>query len=566
MLNAEVSPAKLLNYSSVVRLTQYVPKTAGQGVAASETDLQRFIASWTALVKSSPTEGIVYRELCMQRADWSRMAVAEIDNPIEAAFLEYLIVEPGTDLETIPFLPADEAEQFTTIQDLHTVAFHFHKEDKAGLPGALMFNLFEIDGPAGMEQGFLMDWPPRGAFKIHEDAAFSTVLHQYMLPGATIKAFNRAEFSGAAEYAEGIERFETAFPRKARKAAAGPEAAGAKPPIRSHLGLFEVVALGPTGPSRPKPRMRAAQFDRFGGPEVLTAIETERPEPGPGQLRVKVRCSAINPLDVKMRSGEVAEIYPHWFPDVVGYSVSGVVDAVGHGVPQNRIGEEVYGINNPIMRHGYAEYVVGPAQNFYPKPTNMDFATASAAPSIFATAYGALFLRAGLQAGQTVLIHGGAGMIGSCAVQLAKQAGAEVIATASTAKVEFVRSLGADTVVDYKAQRFEDVAVAVDLVVDTVGGTTRDRSWALIRKGGVLASLLPPAPDPATAERFGVRAFMVHGHPNIVEIMPEMTRRLQEGELVFPEVAAVYPLGRAAQAHAAFEMGGVRGRIVLEVS
>jgi NADPH:quinone reductase-like Zn-dependent oxidoreductase len=151
-----------------------------------------------------------------------------------------------------------------------------------------------------------------------------------------------------------------------------------------------------------------------------------------------------------------------------------------------------------------------------------------------------------LQAGQSVLIHGGPGVIGSCAVQLAKQAGARVIATASTANVERVRELGADIVVDYKTQRFEDFAQGVDLVLDTVGDETRERSWALIRKGGALASLLPPPPDPALAERYGVQAFMVHGHPNIAEIMPDMTQRLQLGELAFPEIAKSYFLAEAA--------------------
>jgi NADPH:quinone reductase-like Zn-dependent oxidoreductase len=280
-------------------------------------------------------------------------------------------------------------------------------------------------------------------------------------------------------------------------------------------------------------------------------------------VRVKVVASSINPLDVKMRSGDVRHIYPAWFPEVYGYSVSGIVDAVGLGVTTRSVGEEVYGINNPIMRHAYAEFLCGPEFNFYPKPFNMDFRTAAAAPSIFATAFGGLFLRFHLQAGQTVLIHGGSGVIGSCAVQLAKQAGARVIATASTANVDRVRALGADIVVDYKTQRFEDFAQAVDLVFDTVGGETRERSWPLLRKGGALASLLPPPPDPATAERYGVQAFMVHGHPNIVEIMPEMTRRLQEGELALPEIAKTFPLARAAEAHEAFELSSPRGRLVL---
>jgi len=162
-----------------------------------------------------------------------------------------------------------------------------------------------------------------------------------------------------------------------------------------------------------------------------------------------------------------------------------------------------------------------------------------------------------------VLIHGGSGVIGSCAVQLAKQAGARVIATASTANVERVRALGADVVVDYKTQRLEDFAQGVDLVLDTVGGETRERSWSLIRKGGALASLLPPPPDSAKVQSLHIQAFMVHGHPNIAEIMPEMTRRLQSGELAFPEIAKTYPIEEAAKAHEELERSPPHGRLVL---
>jgi NADPH:quinone reductase-like Zn-dependent oxidoreductase len=555
MIAPPISPSSLLRYDSVVRLTQYVP-----AIGSAESP-EAFIAAWKETFSVSSPEGVLYRELCHQVPEWSGLAKREIDNPIEAAFIEYMIVEPWVDLSTLPTIPATQREAYSIIQDIHSVAFHFAKGLQEN-PGALMFNLFEIDGPAGMEQGFLMAWPPRGEFKINEPTTLSTVLHQRMLPHATIKAFNRAEVSSAEDYAEGIDRFQQAFPRAERKVGAEGPPTG-KPPIRSHLGLFEVVAIAPTQSTIPAQTMKAVVAREYGPPSVLKLEDLPVPTPGPGQVRVKVVASAINPLDVKMRSGDVRHIYPAWFPEVYGYSVSGIIDAVGVGVTTRSIGEEVYGINNPIMRHGYAEFLCGPEYNFYPKPTNMDFATAAAAPSIFATAFGGLFLRFHLQAGQTVLIHGGSGVIGSCAVQLAKQAGARVIATASSANVDRVRALGADVVVDYKTQRFEDFAQGVDLVFDTVGGETRERSWSLLRKGGALASLLPPPPDPATAERYGVQAFMVHGHPNIVEIMPEMTRRLQVGELTFPEVAKTYPLSDAAAAHEDFERSSPRGRLVL---
>jgi NADPH:quinone reductase-like Zn-dependent oxidoreductase len=545
-----------VRYDTLIRLTCFTPTRGNADQAA-------FCEAWKCDAHAAPTAGVLYRELNRQVPEWSELAAREIDNPIAATLLEYLIVEPQTDLRRLPALPQEFADAYSTTEDLHTVAFRFTQGSNE-TPGALMFNLFEIDGPAGMEQGFVMEWPPRGEFKIQESATLSTMLHQRVLPHATFKAFNRAEITSAEAYAEGIDRFEAAFPRRGRKAAAGPDAATAKPPIRSHLGLFETVArLQPSAQSDARPTMGAAVMQAYGPPEVLRWQQVPRPNPAPGQVRVKVKASSINPLDVKMRSGDVRHIYPSWFPDVLGYSFAGVIDAVGEGVTERRVGEEVYGINNPIMRHGYAEFVVGPARFFYPKPKRLDWPAAAAAPSIFATAYGGLFLRANLQAGQTVLIHGAAGVIGSCTVQLAKRAGAHVIGTASGRNVERVRQLGADVVVDYKTQRFEDVAHGVDMVFDTVGGETRERSWPLIRKGGVLASLLPPPPDPAVAAQYGVQAFMVHGHPDIGEIMPEMTKLLEEGTLESPEVAATYPLPQAAAAHAAFEASSPKGRIVL---
>ena len=558
----ELSPAQLVRYDHVIRLTQYRHRDG----AASPWETDEFITAWKQANAAAAVPGVVYRELCRQVPEWTALAAKEVDSPIEAGFLEYLVAEPDVDLDSVAALPPSQSHRYSIGGDLHTVAFRFAK-DSAGAPsGALMFNLFEINGPAGMEQAFLMDWPARGEFKINEDAIRSTMLHQRMLTTATIKAFNRAEISSAAAYAEGIDRFEAAFPRAARKNAEGALPPGVKPPIRSHLGLFEIVAVSPPGAPATKPDMRAVVVDGFGEPTVLKSRIMRRPDPGPGQIRIKVRASAINPLDVKMRSGEVRHIYPAWFPDVLGYSVAGIVDALGRDVTSPAVGESVYGINNPIMRHGYAEYVVAPAENFYPKPSSMDFPAAAAAPSIFATAYGALFLRTNLQAGQKVLIHGGSGAIGSCAVQLAKQAGAFVIATASTKNVDRVRGLGADVVVDYTTRRFEDFAGDVDVVLDTVGGETRDRSWPLIREGGVLATLLPPPPDQGIAAAHGIQAFMVHGHPNIGEIMPDMTRRLEAGELAFPEVASSFPLDQAAQAHSAFENTSPRGRIVLVVS
>ena len=561
MSKVDLSPSDVVAYDHVIRLTQYRYREG----APPQPDIDGFIAAWKESNAASAVPGVLYRELCLQVPEWSAMVAKEMDNPIQAVFLEYLVAEPGVDLDALNALSTSEAHRYIVVQDVHTVAFRFAKAFTRAPSGAVMFNLFEINGPAGMEQGVLMGWPPRGEFKIKEEATRSAILHQRMLPQATIKLFNRAEISSAAAYAKGIDRFEAAFPRTARVASAGTHPAGAKPPIRSHLGLFEIVAVSPPGPPANNPDMAAVVLDEYGGPEVLQLRQVRRPDPGPGQIRVKVRASAVNPLDVRMRSGQVRHVYPPWFPDVLGMSIAGIVDAAGRGVTTPAVGDAVYGVSHPVKRHGYAEYVVAPANYFYRKPSSMDFPAAAAAPSVIATAYGALLLRTNLQAGQTVLIHGGSGSVGSYAVQLAKLVGARVVATASGANLDRVRSLGADIVVDYKTQRFEDFAQDVDVVFDTVGGQTRDRSWPLIRRGGVLVSLQPPPPDQTVAERYGVQAFMVHGHPDIGEILPEMTHRLESGELARPEIASTFPLEQAAQAHSAFEKDSPSGKIVLVI-
>ncbi len=557
------SPVQILEPPHLVRLTGFRAQNAPVTSEAAEA----FSAAWRAQAETVPA-GVLYRELCRQVPEWSRKAAAEMDAPILFDFLEYTVLTPETALAALPQLPAEIASGYEMSEALYHVDFRL-VSDAAGSPECLMFNLFELSGPPGLQQGFLMSWPPRGEFKTHEPGFFSSLLHEALLPNAQFAVFNRAEWRDADAYAAGIGRFTAAFPREERKSPGGGEAAG-KPPVISHLGLFQVVAsvrgeAAPRQAPATAPVMVAVRVHEFGGPDVLKVEKVPRPKPGPGEIAVRVQAAAINPLDVKMRSGEVGDIYPPWFPDTLGYSVSGIIEAVGPGVTTRRVGEEVYGINNPIMRHGYAECVVGPESFYYPKPTALDWAAAAAAPSVFATAYGALFGRAELKPGQRLLIHGASGVIGSCAVQLAKQAGAYVIATASGANRDAVKALGADEVIDYRTERFEDSAKDLDMVLDTQGGETRERSWGLLKRGGTLVTLVPPQPDDAKAAALGVQAFMSHGHPSIGEIMPDMSQRLESGLLKSPEVAAVYPLSQAAEAHAFYESKPPRGRIVLSV-
>lgn len=557
MTALDSSPVDVVRYDHVIRLTRFRPT----GAMPSRSDIERFVAAWKASNAVAAVQGILYRELCRQMPERSALVDRETDYPIAADFLEYVIAEPEVDLDAIAALPAPETDGYQTSQDLFRATFRFVRQRPGPASRALLVNLFEIDGPAALEQAFVMDWASRGPSQMNEPAIRSTMLHHRMTPHATIKAFDRVEIVGpdADAYVDGIDRFDAGFPHQVHPLGSTP---GGPPSVRRRRGLFEIVAVSPPGTQTEHPDMSAVVLERYGESRELTPQKVRRPEPGPHQVRIKVRATAINELDTKMRSGDVRHIYPPWFPDVLGFSVAGTVDAIGRGVSDLTVGQEVYGLNNPIMRHGYADYVVGPARNFYPKPPALDFASAAAAPPIFATAYGALFLRTNLQPGQTVLIHGGTGGVGSCAVQLAKQAGAVVLATGSK-NLERLKTLGCDVVINYRTERFEDFAHDVDVVLDTVGGETRERSWPLIRRGGILATLVPPPPDQTAAERHGVHAFMVHGHPDIGEIMPEMTRRLQSGELQPPTVTTRFALAQAAEAHRVSENDSPPGRIVL---
>jgi len=172
MSDLGTSPVRVVRYDTVIRLTQF-RYGAGQ---PDEAETARFVREWKAACGARAEDGVLYRELCRQVPEWSRMAAKEMDNPIEAAFVEYLVAEAEVDLSKVAGMAAEVCDSYQVIEDLHTVAFRFVKGEEVKPTGALMFNLFEIDGPAGMEQGFLMDWPPRGEFKINEDATVSTML------------------------------------------------------------------------------------------------------------------------------------------------------------------------------------------------------------------------------------------------------------------------------------------------------------------------------------------------------------------------------------------------------
>jgi NADPH:quinone reductase-like Zn-dependent oxidoreductase len=306
--------------------------------------------------------------------------------------------------------------------------------------------------------------------------------------------------------------------------------------------------------------MKAIRIHQYGGPEVLAEVEMQRPTASPDEVLIKVHAAAINPIDWKMRAGHVKQVFPLTFPATLGWDVSGTVEEAGNKVTQFKRGEEVYAL---VKGGGYAEYVVAPATVVAKKPRAVDHVHAAAVPVSGLTALQALFEVAQLRAGQKVLIHAAAGGVGNFAVQLAKAKGAYVIGTASSKNQAFLRELGVDQTVDYQKTRFEDAVRDVDVVLDTLGGETQERSFKVLKKGGILVSLVQP-PSQESATKYGVRALFYGGHASSSDLT-EIAKLIDDGQ-VKPVVETVLPLADARRAHELSETGHTRGKIVLKVA
>lgn len=304
--------------------------------------------------------------------------------------------------------------------------------------------------------------------------------------------------------------------------------------------------------------MKAARIFDYGGPDQIVIEQVPVPEPGKGQVLIHVMAAGVNPADSSFRSGHFRQRMPLPFPWVPGLEGSGIVQAVQSDVIQLKPGQAVFGpINN-----SYAEYAVAPATDLFDKPELLSFEEAASVPHGALTAWQAVIEEAEVQPGQRVLVHGGAGGVGLHAVQLAKWKGAHVIATASSANADFVRSLGAEMAIDYRATKFEDVVHDVDAVIDTVGGEMVDRSLRVIRPGGVFVTVAAMV-DPEVGAARGIRA--TSARRGDVGKLTEISRLLQAKQLV-PQVRKVFPLEHARQAQELSETRHGRGRIVLRTA
>jgi len=309
--------------------------------------------------------------------------------------------------------------------------------------------------------------------------------------------------------------------------------------------------------------MKAIQIQAFGGVEVLQLQDVPRPEPQADEILVRVLAAGVNPVDAKIRQGGFGRMLGLKLPLIPGLDVAGVVEATGPNVTRFKQGDPIYACIDLKREGGYAEFAIVKETQASLKPKGLTFDGAAAMPVAAATAWQALVQIANLKEGQTVLIHGGSGGVGIFAIQIAKSCGAKVIATASAANQEFMRDLGADRVLDYNATKFEEVVKDVDVVLDSVAGETLKRSYGVVKKGGIIVSLLAP-PDKAELDARGIRgtAFLVSPDASL---LGELTK-LVEAKKLKPVVSKTFPLAEAARAHEAIETGHTRGKIVLHVA
>lgn len=302
--------------------------------------------------------------------------------------------------------------------------------------------------------------------------------------------------------------------------------------------------------------MKAVQITGFGGPEVLQVLDAAAPTAEPGTVVVKVAAAGVNPVDWKIREGYMKDLMPWTFPATLGNEIAGVVESVGPGVEGFAPGDEVYGSTGP--RGAFAEQVAIPAAILAKKPASLDMVETAALPVAVVTSWSAL-TAGDVGKGSRVLVHAAAGGVGSVFVQLARARGAEVTALGSPGNLDFLRGLGADHVVD----RTTDYTATIgdfDMVLDAFGPSAQEKSWGLLKPGGILVSLVAP-PSQEIAEERGVRATMVFGQPDRAAL-DEAARLVDAGQLKV-HVNRRFPFDQAGDAMAAVEKGVDRGKVVL---
>jgi NADPH:quinone reductase-like Zn-dependent oxidoreductase len=334
-----------------------------------------------------------------------------------------------------------------------------------------------------------------------------------------------------------------------------------KPKLYLAIVVVFGLALSAQGAQSTTLTMKAIVVHEYGGPEVLKYEDVPRPEPKENEALVRVIAAGVNPVDALIRSGKYAKFFGTTLPLIPGYDIAGIVEKTGAKITKLKAGDPIYAY--VLWGGGYAEYAVATEGEATAKPKSLNYIEAAAVPLAALTAWQALIDTAKLSAGQTVLIHGGSGGVGSMAIQIAKARGAKVIATASTANQELLKQLGADVTVDYTKTKFEDVAKDVDVVLDSVGKDTLARSYGVVRKGGIIATLVAE-PDQAELDKHGIRGAAISVKPNASELA-EITKLIEEKKIK-PVVSQVLPLTEAVKAQEQAATHHTRGKIVLRVA
>lgn len=307
--------------------------------------------------------------------------------------------------------------------------------------------------------------------------------------------------------------------------------------------------------------MKAAQINQYGHADQIEIVDTAAPAVLPGKVQIEVHAASINPFDTAVREGHVK--MPQ-LPFTLGGDLAGVITEVGADVEGFAIGDKVYGQAHVIAGNtgAFAEFAATSAGQVAKMPANLSFNEAAALPLVAVSALQVIKEQMHLQAGQKVLIHGGAGGIGTVAIQIAKGIGAYVATTATGEGLEYVKQLGADEIIDYKSQQFDDLLRDFDAVFDTVAGETYDRSFKVLKRGGAIVSMLEQ-PKTDLVEQYGVTA--IAQQTRVTTTWLNQLRELVEAGVVTPHVDKIFPLEQAASAFEARESGTVKGKVVLQI-
>jgi NADPH:quinone reductase-like Zn-dependent oxidoreductase len=305
--------------------------------------------------------------------------------------------------------------------------------------------------------------------------------------------------------------------------------------------------------------MKAIRIHQYGDASRLKLEEIPGLSIADDQILVRIRDAGVNPIDWKIRQGYMKQVRPVTFPVTIGQDFAGEVVDVGRAITQFAVGERVFG----FAQGTYAEYAAAPASTVAIIPNSIDFATAAALPTAGSTALQIIRDVVGAKPGMSILIHGAAGGVGSFASQIARDLGARVVGTATGADITYLKSLGVDKVIDYTRDRFEAKATGMDAAVDLVGGDTLSRSYAVVKKGGVLATTVQPI-DESAAKRAGIRAVQVVMTRNAADLA-ELARLVEEGALK-PRLDKTMSLSQAKEAQELSEAGKTQGKVILKVA